>query len=156
MKKILNITMLVAFIVAMSTVAFAMDMNMDHSAMQGNDKVTGSMHEGIMIMEKGLEDMKSGAGMMKDSATMKEGMAMMSKKMMPMHNGMKMIEKAAEGTPHMSMIENSMSNANKGMIEMMKGMGMMKKGSADGMTMINGGLQTMEKSLEEVKAMSGM
>ncbi|SDL52571.1 hypothetical protein SAMN05660337_3196 [Maridesulfovibrio ferrireducens] len=155
MKKILNISILVAFIIAMSTVAFAMDMNMDHSN-HGKGGMKGSMHDGVTMMEKGIAQMKHGAKLMNDPATMNDGMGMMNKEMMPMHNGMKMIETGAEGDPHQSMIKNSMGNANKGMMEMMKGMGMMKKGTDGGMQMMNDGLQKMEKSLEEVKAMSGM
>ncbi len=42
------------------------------------------------------------------------------------------------------------------MMEMMKGMGLVKKGDDKGFQMMDSGLEKMEKSLEEVKGMSGM
>ncbi|WP_415717483.1 hypothetical protein [Maridesulfovibrio sp.] len=153
MKKILNISVVMAFILVMSSAAFAMDMN--HSG-HGKGEMKGSMHDGIAMMEKGLAHMKHGAKLMHDPATMKEGMGLMNKEMMPMHNGMKMIEKGAEGGNHHSMVKGSMGHANKGMMEMMKGMGLVKKGDDKGFQMMDNGLEKMEKSLEEVKGASGM
>lgn len=167
MKKIMNISAIMAFILVMSTAAFAMNMgNSGHSGhgngeMQGsmhgeNGGMQGSMHDGISMMERGLAHMKHGAELMHDPATMKEGMGLMNKEMMPMHNGMKMIEKGAEGGNHHSMVKGSMGHANKGMMELMKGMGLVKKGDSKGFQMMDSGLEKMEKSLEEVKGMSGM
>ena len=153
MKKFISISVAAVLMMALSTIAFAMDMN--HSG-HGEGAMAGSMSDGISMMEKGLAQMKHGADLMRNPVTMSDGMGLMNKEMMPMHNGMQMIEKGAEGSSHYAMIKNHMGTANKGMMEMMKGMGLVKKGDVAGFQMMSSGVEKMEKALDAVKAMAGM
>ncbi len=158
MKKITSIALAMVLTLMFSSAAFAMDMGAGHGSMGHGDKamVTGTVPEGVDMMEKGLTSMKQGMGMMKDSATSAAGMSMMRKEMMPMHKGMSMIETACEGTKHAAEIKTAMKGGNMGMMKMMKGMGAMKTDTATGMSMMTDGIADMDKAMTTVKGFIGM
>ena len=160
MKKLTILTLALAASLLLSGLAFAgnMDMShgdMNHGEMKGGDmKGEGAMApmEAMKSMESNLEMMKADVAAMKDPAKREAAMGSMNKHMMGMHHGMSAMESHAQSSGDAGM-QKGMKELNMGMMETMKGMGMMKKDADAAMPMMNGGLDKMESTLDRMKGM---
>jgi hypothetical protein len=157
MKKITTFAVALALTLMLSGLSFAMDMNhgdMKAGDMNHGDMKTGEMsgHQSMQAMQENLDMMKKDVAAMKDPAARQEAMKAMNGHMTDMHHGMAGMEAHAKKSGDHKM-EASMKQMNKDMMTTMKGMGMMKKDPEKGMSMMNEGLDKMEKSMMQMKGM---
>jgi hypothetical protein len=147
MKKTTTLAVVLAMTLLFSGLAFAMDMN--HGDMKAGDMTT---HESMQVMRDNLDMMKKDVAAMKDPAQRQAAMKAMNGHMTDMHHGMAGMEAHAKKSGDHKM-EASMKQMNKDMMTTMKGMGLMKKDADKGMSMMNEGLDKMEKTMMQMKGM---
>lgn len=147
MKKTTTLAVALAMTLLFSGLAFAMDMN--HGDMKAGDMTT---HESMQVMRDNLDMMKKDVAAMKDPAQRQAAMKAMNGHMTDMHHGMAGMEAHAKKSGDHKM-EASMKQMNKDMMTTMKGMGLMKKDADKGMSMMNEGLDKMEKTMMQMKGM---
>ena len=150
MKKIATLALALAATLLLSGLAFAGNMNMNHGDMKSDG--TMAPMEAMKTMEDNLQMMKGDVAAMKDETKRDDAMAAMGKHMMAMHHGMSAMEAHAKASGDAAM-QQSMDELNMGMMDTMRGMGMMKKDMGAAMPMMNGGLDKMQTTMDHMQGM---
>jgi hypothetical protein len=147
MKKTTTLAVALALTLLFSGLSFAMDMN--HADMKAGDMAP---HESMKVMEQNLQMMKKDVAAMKDPAQRQAAMKAMNGHMTDMHHGMAAMEAHAKKSGDQKM-EASMKQINKDMMTTMKGMGLMRRDADKAVSMMNQGLDGMEKTMVKMKGM---